>query len=67
MQVLQESRFVLKNDDAINKRFTNQVTWSILEIRSPHFYARPSQDRAIWKRSGFVFPSTDQITLLVDR
>ena len=25
-----------------NKRFTNRVTRSALEIRSPHFYARPS-------------------------
>ena len=27
-----ESRFCLKNEDVINKRFTNQVTRSVLEI-----------------------------------
>ena len=41
--------FLFKNDDAINKRFTNWVTRSVLEIRSPHFYARPSQARAVQK------------------
>ena len=40
---------------------------SALEIRSPHFYARPSQARAVRKRSGFVFPSTDRVTRLVNR
>ena len=50
-----------------NKRFTNRVTRSVLEIRSPHFYARPSQARAVQKQSGFVFPSTDQVTRLVNR
>ena len=45
-----------------NKRFTNRVTRSALEIRSPHFYARPSQARAVQKGSGFVFPSTDRVT-----
>ena len=38
-----------------NKRFTNRATRSVLEIRSPHFYAGPSQARAVRKRSGFVF------------
>ena len=52
---------------ASNKRFTNRVTRSVLEIRSPHFYARPSQARAVRKRSGFVFPSTDRVTRLVNR
>ena len=52
---------------AYNKRFTNQVTRSVLEIRSPHFYARPSQARALRKRSGFVFPGTDRVTWLVNR
>ena len=42
-----------------NKRVTNRVTQSVLEVRSPDFYARPSQARAVRKRSGFVFPSTD--------
>ena len=49
-----------------NKRFTNRVTRSVLEIRSPHFYARPSQARTVRKRSGFVVPSTDQVTRLVN-
>ena len=35
-----------------NKRFTNRVTRSVLEIRSPHFYARPSQARAVKKKIG---------------
>ena len=52
---------------AYNKRFTNRVTRSVLEIRSPHFYARPSQARAVRKRSRFVFPSTDRVTRLVNR
>ena len=26
-----------------NKQFTNQVTWSIIEIQSPHFYYREQQ------------------------
>ena len=52
---------------AYNKRFTNRVTRSVLEMRNPHFYARPSQARAIHKRSGFVFPSTDRVTRLVNR
>ena len=51
----------------IDTCITNRVTWSVLEIRSPHFYARPSQDRAVRKRSGFVFPSTDRVTRLVNR
>ena len=42
---MQENRFCLKNDD--DKRFTNQVTRSVLERRSSHFYVRPSQVRAI--------------------
>ena len=50
-----------------NKRFTNWVTRSVLEIQSPHFYARPSQAGAVQKRSGFVFPSTDRVTWLVNR
>ena len=33
--------FVSKKNDAINKRFIHRVTQSVLEIRSPHFYARP--------------------------
>ena len=52
---------------ASNKQFTNRVTQSVLEIRSPNFYARPSQARAVRKRSGFVFPSTDRVTRLVNR
>ena len=47
--------------------FTNRVTRPVLEIRSPHFYARSSQARAVQKRSGFVFLSTDRITRLVNR
>ena len=50
-----------------NERFTNRITRSILEIRSPHFYAQLSQARAIRKRSGFAFPSTDRVTRLVNR
>ena len=50
-----------------NKRFTNHVTRFVLEIRSPHFYARLSQARAARKRLGFVFPSTDRVTRLVNR
>ena len=42
---LSRKSFLFKNDDAINKRFTNRVTRSVLEIRSPHFYARASQAR----------------------
>ena len=38
-----------------NKRFTNQVNLFLLEIRSLHFYARPSPAHRVWKRSGFVF------------
>ena len=34
----------------LNKRFTNRVTRSVLEIRNPHFYARPWQARAVQKR-----------------
>ena len=50
-----------------NKRFTNRATRSVLEIRNPQFCARPSQARAVRKRSGFVFPSTDRVTRLVNR
>ena len=67
VQVSQESCFCLKNDDAINKRCTNRVTRSVLEIPRPHFYARPSQARAAQKRSGLVFPGTDRVTRLVNR
>ena len=49
--------FVWKMVMPFNKRFTNRVTRSVLEIRSPRFYARPSQAQAVRKRSGFVFPS----------
>ena len=58
---------VWKTIMSYNKRFTNRVTRSVLEIRSPHFYARPSQAQAVQKRSGFVFPSTDRVTRLVNR
>ena len=50
-----------------DKRFTNRVTQSVLQIRSPHFYSRPSPAQAVQKRSGYVFPSTDRVTLLVNR
>ena len=50
-----------------NKQLTDRVTRSVLEIRSPHFYARPSQARAARKRSGFVFPSRDRVPRLVNR
>ena len=50
-----------------NKRFTNRVARSVLEIRTPHFYARSSQARAGQKDPAFVFPSTDRVTLLVNR
>ena len=59
--------FVYKMMLLYNKRFTNRVTRAALEIRSPHFYARPSQDRAVRKRSGFIFPTTDRVTQLVNR
>ena len=49
-----------------DKRFTNRATRSVLEIQSPHFYARPSQARAVQKRSGFVFLGTDRVTRLVN-
>ena len=64
---LSRSRFCLKSDDATSKRFTNRVTRSVLEIRSPHFYARLSQARVIRKRLGFIFPSTNRVTRLVNR
>ena len=50
-----------------NKRFANRFTRSVQEIRSPHICARPSQARAVRKRSDFVFPSTDRVTQLVNR
>ena len=50
-----------------NKRFTNRVTRSVLEIRILHFYARPSQARAVRKRSSFIFPNKDRVTRLVHR
>ena len=40
-----------------NKQFTNRITRSVLNIRSPHFYVRPSQAQAVRKRLGFVFSS----------
>ena len=54
-----------KNSSA--EESTEWVKWSVLEIRSPHFYAQPSQAQAAQNRSGFVFPSTDQATWLVNR
>ena len=48
-----------------NKRFTNQVTRSVLQIRGPHFYALPLQAQAV-QNIGLVFPSTDQVTWLVN-
>ena len=50
-----------------NKRFTDQITRSVLEIQSPHFYAQPLQAWAIQKTSDFVFLSTDRVTQLVNR
>ena len=59
--------FYSNDDDAINKQFTNWVTQSILQIQSPHFYyAQPSQAQAVEKKSGFVSPSTNQVTWLVN-
>ena len=42
--------FVWKMMIPYNQQFTNWVTRSVLEIRSPHFRARPSQPRAVRKR-----------------
>ena len=42
---------------AYDKRFTNRLTQSVLEIRIRHFYVRPSQAWAA--RLGFIFPSSD--------
>ena len=39
---------------ACNKRFTNQVTWSVLEIRSPHIYEK---DQALYGPSNPVSKS----------
>ena len=58
--------FVWKMIMPYNTRFTNRVTRSVLEIRSPHFYVLPSQPRAAQKRSGFVFLSTDRVIRLVN-
>ena len=38
----------------------NRVTRSVLEIRSPHFYALSSQAPTAQKRLGFVFLRTDK-------
>ena len=38
-----------------NKRFTNQVTRSVLQIRSPHFYALPLQAQAIQKIGLYIY------------
>ena len=60
--------FVWKMMMPCNKRLTNRVILSVREIRSPHFYARPSQARAVQKGSGFVFPRLpDRVTRLVNR
>ena len=53
MKVLKGSRFCLKNDDAISKLFTNRVTRSLLEMRSPHFYVRPSASSGRTKKIEF--------------
>ena len=50
-----------------NKRFTNRVTLSLLEIRSPHFYTRPSQVRVAEQRSGFVVHSTDRVIVMINQ
>ena len=50
-----------------NKRFTNRVTLSLLEIRSPHFYTRLSQARVVEERSGFLVHSTDQIIVTINQ
>ena len=42
------------------------LSGSVLEIQSLHFFAQPSQTRAVQKRSGFTFPSTDQVAQLVN-
>ena len=61
------SRFCLRMMMPYNIQFTNRVTWSILEMQSPHFNAQPSQAQAIRKRSGLVFLCMDQVTRLVNR
>ena len=50
-----------------NKRFTNRVTLSLLEIRSLHFYTRLSQARVVEERSGFVVHSTDRIIIMINQ
>ena len=50
-----------------NKRFTNLGYSVRTRNTNPHFYARPSQARAVRKRSGFVFHCTDRVTWLVNR
>ena len=50
-----------------NKRFTNRVTLSVLEIRSSHLYTRPSQARVVEERSGFVVHSTDRVIVMINQ
>ena len=55
-----------KNGYTNNKRFTNRVTRSALEIQNPHFYERHSHFWAERRRSDFVSFSTDRVTRLVN-
>ena len=40
-----------------HERFTNRVTRCVLEIRSPHFYARPELTKKIGPRISWYGPS----------
>ena len=63
MYFFQESHFCLKMMMPYSKRFTDRVTRSVPEIRSPHFCARPSQARAVWKdRASHFLTSTDRVS-----
>ena len=59
--------FVWKMMMPCNKWFTNRVTRSVLEIRSPHFYLRTSlASSGHTEGSSFVFLSTDPVIWLVN-
>ena len=47
-------------------RFTNRVTPSVQRNTKPDYFVQPKLARAVHKSEGLIFPSTDQVTRLVN-
>ena len=59
----------VSQNKGINKKLSFWTTNRKPHLKTcvqPHFYAQSSQAWAVWESLGFVFPSTDQVTQLIN-